>query len=109
VFMFVVGYEMDRDVLRGRRRIAVSVSLSATLLPFALGLVLATYLARNHPVGGNRLGFLLFIAVAMSITAFPVLAHILSERELSRTPMGSLALAAAGFGDLIAWSALAAV
>ena len=64
------------------------------MVPFGLGMLLALYLARHHP-GTSRLAFVLFLGVAMSITAFPVLARILTDRRLAATPIGGLALACA--------------
>jgi len=108
VFMFLVGLELDRNLLRGQSRIATSVSVSAIVLPFTLGALLALYLAGNHPTG-HRLAFVLFLGTAMSITAFPVLARILADKGLIRTPIGGLALACAAVDDVLAWSLLAVV
>jgi Kef-type K+ transport system membrane component KefB len=108
VFMFLVGLEFNRGLLRGQGRIAVSVSLSAVVLPFSLGALLALHLVANHPTG-HRLAFVLFLGTAMSVTAFPVLARILTDKGLIDTPIGGLALAAAAVDDVLAWSMLAAV
>jgi Kef-type K+ transport system membrane component KefB len=108
LFMFVVGLELDRTLLRGKGRVAVSVSLGSILLPFAFGATLALYLIRSHP-SDNRLGFVLFMGAAMSVTAFPVLARILADRRMSRTALGSLALTCAAVDDVLAWSMLAVV
>lgn len=108
VFMFLVGLEFNRGLLRGQGRIAVSVSLSAVVLPFALGALLALHLVADHPTG-DRLAFVLFLGTAMSVTAFPVLARILTDKGLIDTPIGGLALAAAAVDDVLAWSMLAAV
>ncbi|MFC9620000.1 cation:proton antiporter [Streptomyces sp. NPDC056930] len=108
VFMFLVGLEFNRGLLRGQGRIAVSVSLSAIVLPFSLGALLALHLVGNHPTG-HRLAFVLFLGTAMSVTAFPVLARILTDKGLIDTPIGGLALAAAAVDDVLAWSMLAAV
>jgi Kef-type K+ transport system membrane component KefB len=105
-FMFIVGYEIDRGVLRGRSRAAISISLSSTVVPLCLGVLLANHLLRTRPVD-NRLGFVLFFGVAMSISAFPVLARILIDRNLHRTPVGGLALTAAAVNDVLAWLLLA--
>jgi Kef-type K+ transport system membrane component KefB len=107
-FMFLVGLELNRDLLRGQARIATTVSLSAILLPFGLGALLAIHLLDNHP-SDHVLGFVLFLGTAMSITAFPVLARILTDRGLMYTPIGGLALACAAVDDVLAWSMLAAV
>ncbi len=110
LFMFCVGLKLDHSRLQGKGRIAASVSLGSIVLPFALGSVLALWLARggNHHVMG-RVSFVLFIGAAMSVTAFPVLARILSDRGMQRTRVGSLALAAAAVDDVVAWCLLALV
>lgn len=110
LFMFIVGYELDHKLIRGRERVAVSVSVGSILLPCALGVTLAYWLASRHGVAdGDRLPFVLFLGAAMSITAFPVLARILTDRGLHRTRLGGLALASAAVDDVIAWSLLAVV
>ncbi len=113
LFMFIVGLEVDLSFIRGRERIAFSVSAASILLPFALGIALAVLLHPRHDlVRGDPVGFVafaLFLGVAMSITAFPVLARILSERGMHRTPTGVLALACAAVDDVFAWALLAIV
>jgi Kef-type K+ transport system membrane component KefB len=106
IFMFFVGMETDSDMMRGQGRIATSVAVSATAVPFALGVLLALGLAGHHPTP-HRLAFVLFLGTAMAITAFPVLARILTDRNLLRTPIGGLALTSAAIGDVLAWSLLA--
>lgn len=106
LFMFLVGMELDARLLRGQGRIAATISLISITVPFGLGVVLASFLATGTE---NRLGFVLFLGVAMSITAFPVLARILTDRGLSRTRLGSLALTCAAIDDVLAWSLLAVV
>jgi Kef-type K+ transport system membrane component KefB len=108
LFMFIVGYELDHTLMRGKERIAVSVSVGSILLPFGLGAVLALYLIKNHPTD-QKLGFVLFLGAAMSVTAFPVLARILTDRNMHRTAIGGLALASAAVDDILAWSLLAVV
>ncbi|MFF9672427.1 cation:proton antiporter [Streptomyces eurythermus] len=108
VFMFIVGLELDRKILRGTGRLAVTVAVSCILLPFGLGTLLALMLADDH-AQGHRLGFVLFMGTAMSVTAFPVLARILTDRKMQHTPIGGLALACAAIGDVLAWCMLAAV
>jgi Kef-type K+ transport system membrane component KefB len=108
IFMFFVGLHVDRDLLRGQGRIATTVSVSAMVLPFGLGVLLALYLAASQPAH-DLLAFVLFIGTAMSITAFPVLARILSDGGLITTPIGGLALASAALDDVLAWSLLAVV
>jgi Kef-type K+ transport system membrane component KefB len=108
VFMFLVGLELNRNLLRGQGRIASGVALCAIVLPFALGAVLALYLLRHHP-STQRPAYILFLGTAMAITAFPVLARILTDRGLLATPIGALALACASIDDVLAWSLLAVV
>ena len=108
IFMFIVGLELDRRLLRGRGRIAVSVSAGSIVLPFGLGIALAFYLLKNHSAE-HRLGFLLFIGAAMSVTAFPVLARILTDRGMTKTTLGGLALTCAAVDDVLAWTLLAGV
>src|SRR5262249_26261100 len=107
-FMFIVGYELDLTLVRGAKRVAVSVSVGSVAVPFGLGVVLALWLARHHGVT-RVLPFALFLGAAMSVTAFPVLARILTDRGLHRIEVGSLALASAAVDDVVAWSLLAAV
>jgi Kef-type K+ transport system membrane component KefB len=108
LFMFVVGYELDVRLIRGRERVAASVSLGSVGLPLALGSGLGVWLAHRYHVH-HMLTFTLFIGTAMSATAFPVLARILTDRGLHRTRIGGLALASAGVADVLAWSLLAVV
>ena len=111
LFMFLVGLEVDPKLLRGRVRIATSISISSIVLPFCLGIPLALMLHDNHAVGEAKslAPFALFIGASMSVTAFPVLARILVERRMERTPLGALALASAAVDDVVAWSLLALV
>lgn len=108
MFMFLVGLELDRTLLRKRGRIAITVSISSIALPFAFGAFLAVYLARTHASGAHP-GFVLFMGAAMSVTAFPVLARILTDRGMHRTMLGSVALTCAAIDDVLAWSLLAVV
>lgn len=108
LFMFTVGSDLDRRLLRGRRMVASTVSTGSIALPFALGAGLAYYLLRNHPTE-NRTGFVLFMGIAMSVTAFPVLARILTDRGMIRTWLGNVALACAAIDDVLAWTLLAVV
>ncbi|QIJ65317.1 cation:proton antiporter [Streptomyces sp. JB150] len=108
VFMFIIGLDWDAALIRGIGRLAATVSLSSILLPFGLGTLLALYLLRDH-AAADRTTFTLFMGIAMSITAFPVLARILTDRGMARTPLGVVALACASVDDVLAWSLLAAV
>nr|WSW43268.1 cation:proton antiporter [Streptomyces sp. NBC_01001] len=108
LFMFVVGMELDLGILRGGGRVTLWASLCSTALPLALGAALALFLV---PTGqkDSPTGFVLFFAVAMSVTAFPVLARIIADRKLANTTLGTTALACAAIADLLAWSLLAIV
>jgi Kef-type K+ transport system membrane component KefB len=108
LFMFVIGLELNTRLLREQGRIATTVSVSSIVLPFGLGSLLALVLVRNHPAE-NRLGFVLFIGAAVSVTAFPVLARILTDRKLIGTTLGGMALTCAAVDDVLAWSLLAVV
>ncbi|MFI0999817.1 cation:proton antiporter [Streptomyces galbus] len=108
VFMFLVGLEWDAGMIRGSGSLAASVSFSSILLPFGLGAALALYLMDDYGTD-DRTAFMLFMGIAMSITAFPVLARILTDRGMTRTPLGVVALACASIDDVLAWSLLAAV
>ncbi|HZF92927.1 cation:proton antiporter [Streptomyces sp.] len=108
VFMFIIGLEWDATLIRGIGSLAATVSLSSVLLPFGLGAALALYLLNDH-AADDRTAFMLFMGIAMSITAFPVLARILTDRGMSRSPLGVVALACASIDDVLAWSLLAAV
>ncbi|HLN76819.1 MAG TPA: cation:proton antiporter [Nocardioidaceae bacterium] len=110
IFMFVVGLELDLSRIRSQRRQAVTVSVSSVVTPMVGAAFLSLLLWSEHGGGGGtseRVAFALFIGVAMAVTAFPVLARILAERNMHRTALGSLALAAAAVDDVLAWSLLA--
>ena len=108
LFMFVVGYEVDLRLIRGRERVAVGVSLGAFVLPLGLGTALGVWLAHRHHLP-HVSTFALFIGTAMAATAFPVLARILTDRGLHRTRIGGIALASAAIADVLAWTMLAIV
>ncbi|MCT4356196.1 cation:proton antiporter [Streptomyces sp. Je 1-79] len=109
-FMFLIGLELDLKLLRGNSRTAIAVSQASVALPLVLGSLLAlTMYGTFAPEGVGRTAFVLFIAVSMSITAFPVLARILTDRNLYQTKMGALAMASAAVDDVTAWCLLAAV
>lgn len=108
VFMFVVGLELNHRLVRSNRSTALGVSLGSISLAFGLGSLLGLYLWHDHKAP-THLGFVLFVGAAMSITAFPVLARILFDRNMHRTEIGGVALAAAAVGDVVAWCLLAAI
>ncbi|HYY06477.1 MAG TPA: cation:proton antiporter [Candidatus Limnocylindria bacterium] len=109
-FMFLIGLELDPALMRGRGRAAVVTSHSSILAPFALGIGLAAWLYHEHaPHGVRFLPFSLFMGASMSITAFPVLARILTERDLLRTKVGAVTIVCAAVDDVTAWCLLAFV
>ncbi len=109
VFMFVVGLELDQRVLRGRRSAVAGVAATSMALPFGLGCLLAVGLMAGHQHGVSPVAFALFFGAAMSITAFPVLARILTDRGMQCTAVGGVAMTVAAIGDVVAWCLLAGV
>ena len=110
LFMFLVGLELDPKLLRGRGHTSVVISHSSIVLPFGLGALLALYLyPRLSDPAVPFVSFTLFMGVAMSITAFPVLARILVERRLMRSRVGAITIACAAVDDVTAWCILAFV
>ena len=108
VFMFVVGLALNPSELHGYGHAAVLTSHVSIVAPFCLGGLTALYLyPRLSDDGVTFTGFALFMGAAMSITAFPVLARILSERGLVRSRMGTLAIACAAVDDVTGWCILA--
>lgn len=110
LFMFVVGMELDSQMVRGNAAPAVMVSHIGILFPFILGASTALFLYDDY-AGGNTsfVAFCLFMGISMSITAFPVLARILQERRLATTALGTTAIACAAVDDVTAWCGLAFV
>jgi len=111
LFMFIVGAELRApDGTRAQVRAALSIGLSGLALPFALGLAIAPLLhARLAADGIGFWPFALFLAAVMSVTALPVLARILKDRNLGASTPGRLALGAAMINDAFVWILLAAV
>lgn len=110
LFMFVVGLELELDRLRQKAQQAVLVSHVSILFPFALGVVVALGIYSEYAAAGTSFtSFALFMGVALSITAFPVLARILKERKMEKTFLGTTAIACAAVDDATAWIILAFV
>jgi Kef-type K+ transport system membrane component KefB len=108
IFIFLVGVRVDFADLRRQSGIAVVTSNISILLPMLLGMGVAWYLYPRYG-SGSLLVFALFIGTSMSVTAFPVLARILMERNLLGTRLGSVAIACAAVDDISAWVLLAAI
>jgi Kef-type K+ transport system membrane component KefB len=110
LYMFLIGVELDTALLRGHLRATVTIAQSSIVLPFLFGAALAAVLAPGlAPANVPVTHFVLFMGVAMAITAFPVLARILADTGLARTDLGRLALTCAAVGDVTAWCLLAFV
>jgi Kef-type K+ transport system membrane component KefB len=109
MFMFLVGLELDPAAIRKRFGQTLAIAHASMALPFVLGVALALPLYRFAPAGVGLPLFAMFIGVALAVTAFPVLARILTDRNLQATPLGVTALACAALGDATAWCLLAIV
>jgi Kef-type K+ transport system membrane component KefB len=110
LFMFVVGMELDLQHLREKAAAAIMVSHASIIVPFLLGASLSLVIyAPLAPANTSFTAFALFMGIAMSITAFPVLARILEDRGLSQSRLGSTAIACAAVDDVTAWCMLAVV
>lgn len=112
LYMFIVGVELDTKLITKQRGGALLVSLSGIAMPFILGFLLSTAVAgdsRFYEDHVTPLNAGIYMGAAMCITAFPMLARIIYELNLSSTPMGVLALSAGAFDDVMAWTMLAIV
>jgi Kef-type K+ transport system membrane component KefB len=110
LFMFVVGMGLNTDCLRGRSQAAVMVSHASILIPFFLGVTFSLSIYGSFaPPHVSFSSFALFMGVAMSVTAFPVLARIIQERGMTQSYLGSTAIACAAVDDVTAWCMLAVV
>jgi Kef-type K+ transport system membrane component KefB len=110
LYMFLVGLELDPSLLRKRGHTTVAISHASIVTPFLLGATIALYLypkLSTHDVPFTC--FSLFLGVSMSVTAFPVLARILTDRGIHKTRMGAIALTCAAVDDVTAWCMLAFV
>lgn len=110
VFMFLVGLELSPKIMEKVRHKAVVISHVSIIVPFILGTLLAIFLyPRLSGANVPFMHFALFIGVSMSITAFPVLARILTESGMIHTSAGTATMAAAAVDDVTAWCILAGV
>lgn len=110
LFMFLVGLDLDAGPLRQRTHAVVAISHASIAAPFVLGSALALALYPRFSTSDVPFtAFTLFLGVAMSITAFPVLARILRDHGIDRTPIGVLAISCAAVDDVTAWCLLAVV
>lgn len=110
LFMFIVGMELDVRHLRQKAHTAILVSHASIIVPFFLGAALSLLVYSSlAPAKTSFTAFALFMGIAMSITAFPVLARILEDRRMSQTYLGTIALTCAAVDDVTAWCLLALV
>lgn len=110
LFMFIIGMELDVGLLKKKAESAVIISHASIIIPYALGVTLAYFLyTRFAPQQTTFLAFSLFLGIALSITAFPVLARIVQEKGLTQTPLGSTVITCAAVDDVTAWGILAFV
>jgi Kef-type K+ transport system membrane component KefB len=112
LFLFLIGAELDLNAARHNRGASLAITIGSIALPFALGAAISPFLlTRFGTQHASPLGFLLFIGIAMSITALPVLARIIQERSRKTNSIApaiaSTALIVAAANDLMAWSLLA--
>lgn len=109
-FMFVIGMELDLKALKNKANDAVVISHASIIFPFTLGTALAYFIYNQFaPDGVEFMSFALFLGIAMSITAFPVLARIVQERGIHKTKLGTIVITCAAADDITAWCILATV
>lgn len=110
LFIFLVGCELDWGLVRSSGSRSLVVGHASVAVPFLTGILFAAALPeRLRPPGINDAAFMIFVGLCLSVSAFPVLARILAERGLLRTPIGTAGIAAAGVADVTAWCLLVAV
>jgi len=109
LLLFQVGMEFDFGHFRTKSKTVISVSLAGILAPVVGGLCVGRWLHEHFAAQTNFLGFQLFVCIALSITALPILGRILLEMKLERTALGALAVSAAAVDDVIGWIGLAVV
>lgn len=110
LFMFIIGMELDLKTIKSRANDAVLISHASIIFPFALGLLLAYFIYEEFTHHHTHFAsFALFMGIAMSITAFPVLARIVHERGINKTPLGGIIITCAAIDDITAWCILAGV
>ncbi len=111
-FMFIVGLELDIGSLRGKGATVVVTGITGLLGPFICGLAIAWTILHYHLAGGHEaspLAFILMAATAMAMTAFPVLARVISDLNLGKSPAGLLAISTAAVLDVAGWCLLAVI
>jgi Kef-type K+ transport system membrane component KefB len=110
LYMFLIGLELDLRLIKKSGHATLAISHASIVVPFISGVLLSLFLFEYAaPEGVAFTSFALFLGVSMSVTAFPVLARILSDQNLQKTPLGMIALTCAAVDDVTAWCLLAFV
>jgi Kef-type K+ transport system membrane component KefB len=109
LLMFLIGLEFEFGHLKQQGRSAAGVAVAGIVVPFTFGVWLAWWMYPDMPPGLNRTGFTLFMAVALSITAIPILGRIMMEFNITRTALGALTITAAAIDDAVGWILLATI
>lgn len=109
LLMFLIGLEFDFSHLRQVGKTATGIAVAGIVLPLILGASVAGWMHPHIAADVDRLGFVLIVAVALSITAIPILGRIMVELNIQRTPLGALTITAAAIDDAVGWILLAAV
>lgn len=110
LFMFVVGMELDLNIVKKKAGSAVVISHASIVIPYGLGVALSYFMYRSYaPKDIPFYAFALFMGITMSITAFPVLARVIRERGMSQTKLGAIVITCAAADDVTAWCVLALI
>lgn len=110
LYMFLVGLELDLPKVRALGRSTLVISAASILVPFVFGVALSLWMySRVSSEQVPLVVFAAFIGTSLAVTAFPVLARILTDWGIARSPLGVMALTVAAVGDVIAWCLLAMV
>ncbi|MDR1437337.1 MAG: cation:proton antiporter, partial [Candidatus Symbiothrix sp.] len=110
LFMFAIGMELNITEVRNKLKETILISHTSIIVPFFFGVLMAYFIYDDYAAAETPfLSFALFIGIAMSITAFPVLARIIQEKGLTKSYLGTISLASAANGDIIAWCLLAVI
>lgn len=109
LFLFHVGLNFESSHLRARSRAVVAISAAGMIIPFTLGLLVSPWLHEHFAPAIPLLGLSAFVGIAMSISALPIMARMLMELGLEKSPIGVTAISSAAIDDLVGWIGLAAI
>lgn len=110
LYMFLVGVELDPSLLRGRAHASVATSHASIVVPFLMGSAISLWLYPLYSTSDIRfVVFALFMGISMSVTAFPVLARVVTDRGMQEDSLGAIALTCAAVDDVTAWCLFALV